>query len=534
MNTNSDEVNFFLINLEKDKFEQFFIKLLSSGVAIEMLDPQELGLKWQAVTFLNSDVDIEPNTENTLKLKQLEKAIEEYSPTFSFEEKYESGDVNQILENWQEKYIFDAVRRLNNNSIINKKFLQQKSILKKVKNKWYVTILKDLKALYTKYEIISKTPLIYKKFFKLEESSEVIFGCIAVLHKDAPITKQLLNEEQLDFEETSWSKKFGIAKNSKDAIYNLELSPSNPKWSTIVTFLYYTLCAFVVHDIFVGFVILIISLGAYRFELKNKSFFSQVWTGLGSIVFGVIGGSFAGNLLSVLSMSKYLVVKEIGNGLLGFLSLFQVIDWTNQNQNLLFNYNLSFQSWSPVGIFTILFILVSGLTIILGQLIKVKHEYKNNDIKNAIARAIFIVTIIGLIFAVSNLVPVWTAFFLLFFLFIYQPSLQISSKVKTFIVGDFGLFGFTKLLARSLWFAVVFGVLVLSTIIFNNMNFIIGDNVIILLIIDTIIAIILWQVVAFLVAKALQVNLVDELSQKHQNTQTRLFNPITKYKYWKF
>jgi hypothetical protein len=534
MTKSADEVQFFLVHLEKDKFEQFFVSLLFAGISIEMFDPRELGQKWQTITFLNSESYKEPNHEYKEKMMHLEKTIQYYSPIYSFEEKFESGDVNLILENWQEKYLFDAVQKLNNKSIINKKFLQQKSILKKVKNKWQVTIIKDLKALYTKYEITSKLPLIYNKLFKLEDSSEVVFACFAVLNKDAQNTKESLSELQMDNELISWNKEIVASNLEKSIVYNFPVLTTGKKWSKFLIFIYYFLCSFVIHDIFVGLVILFSSLFGYNFELKNKTFITQIWTGIGSIVFGIIGGSFAGNLLSVLSMSKYLVVKEIGNGLLWFLALFQVIDWTNQNQNPPLNYNLASQNFSPIGIFTITFIALSLIIISSGQLIKTIDDYQNTNLKNAIVRTIFTVNTIILILYASNLVPIWAALLSLFLLLIYQPDLQIGAKIKTFFVGDFGLFGFLKMLIRSLWLWAIFGVLILSTLVYNNINLAIGDNLIILLLADTITGLILWQLAAFLVAKALKVNTVDQLLESNKHPQTRLFNPITKYKYWKF
>jgi hypothetical protein len=533
MNNASEEVQFLLIHLDREVFEPLFIKLLSSGVSIEMLDPRELGPKWQGISFLNSTEFGDVNSENVLKLRQIEKTIEQYSPVYSFEEKKESGNVDAVLENWQEKYLFDAVQRLNSSSIINKKFLQQKSILKKVKNEWQVTILKDLKALYTKYEIISNFSLIYKKFFRLEKDSNLVFGCFAVRHQEVQKTKDLLSEYQIDSEVTGWNKKFVVVNQNKELIYNLPTSNLSQNWTKFLIFLYYFLSALVIHDIFVGFLIIIICIIAYRFELKNKAFLSQVWTGFGAIVLGIVGGSFAGNLLPILSMSKFLVVKEIGNGLLGFLSLFQVIDWTNQNPNLLLNYNLAAQSFSPIALLFLTFFIISLFVIVFGQLIKVASEYKNSNFRKVIVRVIFVVTTVSGTLSIFSLIPIWITLVLGLLLFVYQPGLQIGNKAKTFVTSEFGIYGYVKLFVQWLWLAAVFGILIFSTLIFNTANSLIGDNVVVLLLIDTVMSLLLWQIVAFIVAKTLKVNIIDQTAQ-FQNSQERTFNPLSRYKYWKF
>ena len=528
------KVQFFLIHLEIDQFEPFFIELLSSGVALEILDPRELGSKWQNVSFLETSNQERSNLDKTAILKQLDQTINTYLPSFAFEEKYETGDVNKILENWQEKYLFDAVQRLNSNSIINKKFLQQKSILKKVKNKWEVTILKDLKALYTKYEIASKLPLIYQKLFKIDNNSEVAFACFAIIKADTIKTIDILKQHKIDYELTSWTKQIVIFGVNKDLTFGISSDGLDLRLAKFIIYIYYFLCAFVIHDIFVGLIILITISCVYRLELRNKVFLSQIWTGLGALIFGIIGGSFAGNFLQVLSISKYLVVKESSGGILGFLSLFQIVDWTNQNQNLILNNNLAAHNISPVAIFTIIFIFISFIIIIITQVIKVANDYRNNLIRQSIVRSIFITTITIWISTLLRFTPPWLALIATFVLIIYQPDLQIITKIKTFFIGEFGVFGLIKLLIRSLLFGAVFGTLICCSLFFNFINNSIGDNVIILFILNTIVSIILWQVTAFVVAKALKVNLVDQVTENISTSQPRTFNPLSKFKYWKF
>ena len=533
MTNTSGEVQFFLIHLEKDKIESFFTKLLSSGVGIELLDPRELGPKWQDISFIEPIV-IQSNSENTLKMRQIDQVIGDYAKIYSFEEKYETGDIDKVLENWQEKYLLDAVQKLNNNSIINKKFLQQKSILKKVKNKWEVTIIKDLKAFYTKCEIAFKLPLIQKKLFKVDKHSEVIFACFAVINRDLGRVTETLIDQEIDYEITSWTIQITPKNTTKYLVYNILSEGVSQRLSKIFVFIYYFLGAFVIHDIFVGIIIVITTLCAYRFELEDRTFLSQVWIGLGAIIFGVIGGSFAGNMLQVLSMSKYFFVKETCNFILSLLSLFQVVDWTNQNQNLLLNYNLVNHNITPLAIFTIVFTVIASLILIISQLMQALKDYNSYLLKKSIVRVVFVITLSLWILVILNLLPLWCALISSFGLLLYQPNLQILEKIKTFFVGEFGFFGAIKLFIRSLWFVSVFGFLVLSTLIFNFINSAIGDNIIILFILNVIISIILWQVTAFLVGKALKVNLIDQIANASDTLLKRNFEPISKYKYWKF
>lgn len=533
MAQHTNEVQYFLVHLEQDKVETFFTNLLLSGIAMELLDPRELGPKWQEISFVDS-YNNQPNPESILKQKQIEQVIKAYSNVYSFEEKYETGDINKILENWQEKYLMDAVRRLNNDSIINKKFLQQKSILKKVKNKWQVTILRDLKALYTKYEIEFKLPLIRQRLFKVDKNSQIMFACFVILKKDVDIVLKNLKSQEIDYEITSWTKKTFVPIVKRQLVFNLQANSINSRWSKIVIFVYYLLSAVVIHDIFVGIIILFISLVGYRFELKSRVFVSQIWTGLGAIIVGIIGGSFAGNMLQVLSMSKYFIVKEGSIALLNFLSLFQVVDWTNQNQNFLINFSLLSKSIQPSAILSVAFITITSIIIIFAHVIEMIKDFRNNQFKQAMVRAIFTLTIIFWVLTLLGYAPFWLVLISISGLILYQLDLQITSKLKTFIIGEFGLFGLVRLFIRSLWFGTVFGILTLSTIVFNNINSLIGDNVLVLLIADIIVSLLLWQITAFLVAKALKVNLVDQIEDSSGIITDKRFNPISNYKYWKF
>jgi hypothetical protein len=529
---NHNNRDFFLIYLEKEKFEPFFGKLLSSGVTLEMLDPRELGPKWQAVTFLETSQQGKDSEQNNFKLSQIQRVIESYCPSFSFEEQRESGDINQILENWQEKNLFDAVQRLGSNSIIDRKFLQQKLILKKIKGKWQVTIIKDLKALYTRYEIVSKLPLIRKKLFQIEASTEVTFACFATLQTNKQAVIDTLTEHNIDYEITGWTHQIQIKNHRKPAGHSVFDDVQNRPLPKLPSFLYYFMCGLVIHDILAGLVITAVSLFAYRFNLKNKAFVAQLWTGLGAIILGIVSGSFGGNMLQVLSTSKYLVVKAGSNLLLDFVGLFQMVDWTNQNPNLLLNSSLKSQNISPLGFLVLSFALACVVVGICMQIYKIRIDYKSNLFKPVVVRCIFVLTIICFALYAINLIALWPCLALLFGLTLYQPDLQITTKLKMLVVGEFGLLGFIILASQFLWFAAAFGLLVGSSLVFNLINNA-TDNLFIMLFGNLVATIIMWQLTAFVVAKTLQANITDQHQTDPDDSSNRSINPVIEYKYWK-
>jgi hypothetical protein len=128
-----NETQVFLAHIPQDKIEDFFGEVLLEGVMMEVLDPKELGDRWQNVTFLNPK-DFGTNQEGLVNsnMNTLGNVISKYSNQFSFEEKHEEGSISKVLQNWQERNLMDAAQKLTKNSIVNKKFLQQKSVLKKL------------------------------------------------------------------------------------------------------------------------------------------------------------------------------------------------------------------------------------------------------------------------------------------------------------------------------------------------------------------------------------------------------------------
>jgi hypothetical protein len=526
------EVEFFLIHVESSQADILFMDLFLSGIKLELLDPRELGPKWQNVHFVGGKTD-QTNPENVVKLRQINQVISKFDDQHSFEQNQESGDITKILENWQEKYLLDAVHRLNSNSIIDKKFLQQKAILKKQKNKWQVTIIKDLKALYTKYETTSKLSLVYSKLFKTDKNSNVLFACFATASEGSDKAVEILDKNQIDFEKIGWTNQISNLQESRELAYNIPSASINPRLLKLLALCYYLLCSMVLHDAFVGLVIVVISLLAYRYNLKSKVFLTQIWTGLGGIIIGIISGSFGGNMLQVLSMSKFLVVKEVSASLLNFMSLFQIVDWTNQNQNLLLNYNLSLQNITPQRLLVICFIAIALAVVNIVQLYRVVQDYNRNLPKLAIVRSIFILTLISLILTLTSVIPLWPSIVLLLGLYLYQPDLQFTTKFKTLIMGEFGIVGFACLFLKFLWFGAVFGVLVCSSLIFNIINNLIGDSVFMMVFANLLISIFLWQLTAFIVAKTLRENLTEQLSVNSDPNAKRTLKPVIKYKYWK-
>lgn len=526
------EVEFFLVHLESSQAETLFLEIFLICQRLELLDPRELGPKWQNIHF-EEYKNPQHNLDNKVNLRQIDQAISKYSNQYSFEQSQETGDINKILENWQEKHLLDAVQRINSNSIIDKKFLQQKSILKKQKNNWQLTIIKDLKAIYTKYEAGSKLHLVYPRLFKIEKNSNILFACFAVDQKFTGNIVEVLEKYNIDYEKVGWTSPIANYIDKNEIAYNLTSPASNPLLLKFLTIGYYLLCSIVLHDAFAGLIIVAISLFAYRYNLRSLTFTNQIWVGLGSVLIGIISGSFGGNMLQVLAMSNYVVVKEVSTSLMALMDQFQIVDWTNQNSNLLVNSILRTQNTSPqlllatcIGV--VMFAIGFGL-----QLYRVTQDFRAKSPKLAIVRLIFIATVTILLLVSISIVPWWLSILFLFGLYLYQPDLQFLAKLKTLVLGEFGLVGFISICAKFLWFAAAFGLLILSSVIFNTSNNLIGDNVLVMLALNVLISVFLWQVIALVVARTLRENVTEPLFIDLSKESTRILKPIINYKYWK-
>jgi hypothetical protein len=527
-----NDTQVFLIHLSEDKIGEVFAKILVDGAMLEPLDPRDLGDRWQNVIFLDSQ---NVATENQEKMHILEKVISKYSKEFDFEENYESGRVAKVLENWQEKYLVDAAKKLLVNSIVNKKFLQQKSILKKIKGGWEVTILKDLKALYTRLEIESKILEIKKKTFRLTNDSDSLFVCFIAGKVDVDKVSSLLDDNQIDFEMTTWIKPIIFDENANTPHFKGLVFENVDRGFMWIFYLFNIIfCSIILHDILFGLIILLISMASFRFETRTKLMSSQMWVGFGSIVIGIISGNFGGNLLKVWSISSNEFIKKLSLEAINFLSLFKIVDWTNSTPNYLINTFFVDHSRS-LYLFFVFGIMAAGLMVVfLALTSKIIKDLQTGQPKVAITGILYVFNIIVAGIILAGLIPNWFILVTLFGLFIYQWQLSFGSKIKSFIFGSYGVLGSILNLIKVLWFCVIIGLSIGSSALVNVANEYFNSNVFVQIILNFVFAIVLWQVTFVAVQKSMKSNFLDYFVQNINKSNQRYFDPITKYKYWKF
>jgi hypothetical protein len=531
-----NDTQVFLAHLPQDKIETFFGEVLLEGVMLEVLDPKELGDRWQNVTFFDPK-ELGHNQEGLINsnMQTLENVISKYSHQYSFEEKYEEGSISKVLQNWQERNLMDAAQKLYKNSIVNKKFLQQKSVLKKTKSGWEVTIIKDLKALYTKYEINQKIKVITSKVFRLTSDSDALFVCFISPAKDFGTVKALLDRNQIDFEITTWVKSIAFSEvNDQEEFVGFTLSDFDRKFVWIFNLFSFVFCSIVIHDVLVGIIILLMSLIAQRFDLKYRNMSSQMWVGFGAIITGIIGGSFGSNLLQVLSVSLVELVKNISQSLLSFFGLFKIVDWSDTGKSFVINMIADFQVNLLHSGLVFGFGALSLFVVFIGIMIRIIKDFKFNNLKKGVTGIVFLLNLIVAGFCFAGLLPYWTLIISCFALLIYQPPFKLAGKVPSFLFGQYGVVGFVEKACRTLLFSLMFGLMIGSSAALNSINNRFSGNTLALILVNIIFALVIWQLTFVLTNKALCGNFLLYFVPKTKNSKQRLFDPITKYKYWRY
>lgn len=531
-----NDTQVFLIHIAEDKINTFFGEVLVEGIMLEVLDPKELGDRWQNVSFIGkTNADQRESTLEVFNANLVSDVIIKYTKQYSFEEKYEEGSVTKVLENWQEKHLLDAAQKLTRSSISNKKFLQQKSILKKTKSGWDITILKDLKALYTKYEISQKTQSIRENIFRLTSDSNALFACFIVPQDDFEAVEKKLNQSGIDYEVTTWVKPIIFESGvSQEDFTDLSISSFDSKFLWILGLFSFLFSSIVIHDTLIGLMILLISLLAQKFDLKYKNMSGQMWLGFGSIITGIISGSFGSNLLSILSKSSIESVQIISNNLEIFFGLFKIVDWTGENLSLLVNSTVDGKTEALHSWLFIIFCTLVCIVFFVAQMIRIIKDFALNNNKKAVAGLVFLVNLIISFFCIVGLIPIWTVAISIFGLLVYQPQLKFGPKIMSFLFGQYGLIGFLKKAFWALSFFSLFGIMIGYTSLLNLINKSLEGNLILLGFANILVSIIVWQVTFAIAKRVLRENFLEYFVPRASKANQRIFNPITKYKYWRF
>ncbi len=500
--------------------DQYFItsflsRSIELGVDFEFLNPKLLGGKWQSVISFQPDNDeTKPNLTHITEV--LSKIIHRFDNQFSWQQSQESGKLQQALSHYSPEELIEIAFKLNKSSKFTNKQLEYKGILQKGK----LNILREIKALYTQFQIKQKVLQLQSNFFVLKPNSKNIFALISVSSNQLLLFESILQEMQINWQVHSWLQPIVTWDNSKSSLKVLLQEYYIPEVKSIIGLnlfgiLWSVLVGYIFSDILAGVVIVIFAL-IINFLPKPKLVWlvarSQLlYSGLASVIFGLILGQI--NSQPIPNHGAWQILKN-----------FQLVEFSNPTSILPLNQLLS--QWLPnIAYLDFNFLLISFFAFFITFLaifIKIWNQAKLGLWSLISVMCWFSIPIFLL---VSMYWQLWLLVFApVVLLFIFQPKPQLYN----FIVGRNSIYTLVNLFFSLVsWFAL-FTLNVANTLIQHSFILISNWQ---LSLFYKIIFYCLFGLLAYQVVFRL---LLNSFVCIWQNPRYRQIKSENKFRYWKF
>jgi hypothetical protein len=411
----------FNLNQTNDEYSSkialLLVKILEQGIDFEFLNPKLLGGKWETVVPFDSN----PRTKNNYNqiIDLIGKVIYKFDKSYSWQEKYETGDINKILDKYTSNQLIEIAFKLNKSNTIITRQLEQKNILQKGK----LLILKEFKAFYTKLQLEQKVSQLQSNFFVLKPESKAIFGLLSVSKFQQFQLESILKEVEVSWQVYSWIEPIVSWKDKNTDLNQLISKSYTPEYKTlsgllIFQILWSLLVGFALSDIIGGIVLILLSFILRSLPNKKNQWLvcskNLSYSGFCGIVFGLLVGRIAGRDLSFFNF-------------LSFLKNFQLLDLNNSNSILPLNQILSRYtphiSWLEFNFGLILFF--ATIITFAGIFIKTYNHFK-------LGYEFFILCIIWIVFLISIICSVFFQQWLIvlapvILLYIFQPEPKLKN-----------------------------------------------------------------------------------------------------------
>jgi hypothetical protein len=525
----------FLLYLPAEKINQTLVSFLEQGVEFELLNPMNLPSdntnQWDSVLFYEEKLDVDLDQ----KMLMLDKVLQKYASKLDFINQKSSGSIVKKLENWKEIYLLDIIHKLSKNSPVYHKDLIKRGVIKNDK----LTILEDLKALYTKYEIQKKANQAQAQFFRLNPTTDALFGFVSVPEYLEPMANGILTFLQVDYDTIKWETAV-LDWKSRELFspYQKLIKESKPDFRFNFGFvdparflaLFATFCVgFIFSDILAGLVIIAVSVLLFvlrkTYPLKKQFVYLQFYAGLVSILFGLVLGRFGGNLLaqSWLKNTPFEVLQKI-------LNSFQLLDLYEVKQsflpiNTLINQNKIELDWLVVGGFLGLSLTVFAINFwVLSS-----NKMKENQPKEALLSIICLSNLVMLGLVTTGFLPILSIVFSLGVLLVFQTNSNFQIKLKSFFTGNFGIVGIGNLILKLACMCSFFGLSLFYGGMCSLINQSFGGMVLNILVAHIVLVFFVWQTALALANRIF----INEFLEFFDIGNAKIFRPIGKFKWWK-
>jgi hypothetical protein len=504
-----------LTGSETQLISAFLTKTIEQGINFEFLNPKLLGEKWQnVISFQPNLVDIKPNMSQVMDL--LSKIIHRFDSEFAWQKKEETGNVDQALGQYSLQELVEIAFKLNKSTKFTVKQLEYKGIL----YKGQLTILRELKAAYTKLQIEQTISLLHSNFFILKQDSNAVFALLSISSNQLSALETIFVETGINWQVHSWLQPI-VTWNSSNSKLNLLIQdyyiPEAKTLAGLNLFVVFwsILVGYIMADILAGLVFVSLSL---LFKLLPKS--KLMWLiartqlfycGLSAIIFGLIFGQFAGR--SVLNL-----------GFLSFFRNFQLLEFGNSSSLLPLNQLLSQQlpnlNWLDFNFFFTLFL--ACLITFLALIIKIWNQ-RILGLRSLVNTLCWVaIPIFALVSVYYQLWPLILAPVIL--LYVFQPKPQL----KNFLFGRNSIYQLIVLFFRLCsWFSL-FGLSIFSFWFQAKVTLL--SNFYLTLIVQ----ILFYSIFGLAIYQLTFRLLVGSFVGIWQNYQSRQLKPEIKLKYWKF
>jgi|694.fasta_scaffold10157_16 V/A-type H+-transporting ATPase subunit I len=502
-----------LVNIPAKKVDSFFRSLMKTGIDFEVLDPKDLGKKWETVSYYK----IEDSLVASQKLSQIDDILLKNSRKKSFLESFADDRIEVSLEELdgieKEKdslnELIDQISKLNQkidllkaDSEDDKVQIQDQvdnlkdSLKEALEEDFYLNAAtkKQLTLLYGYYQLQAKTEEIRSKAFRLNEKTEATFAFVAVKEKDLSTLDQFLAKEEVFGENVDWDKDIvdwtnpGALKSFQDvaqSIGTIDKKEADPTSGLAIFFMVFF--AFCLGDAIYGLIIALFT-GYFLFIRGVKQNFKGIfniffYSSLIAIILGVVTNSWAGDFFNSSLVKQLFGIStdsSTSTPINDILVNFQLIDVLNADAKVPVNQMLS--GTSPIIVMMLLAGFIGFLNQLLGYVYRIITNAANgawNVVFGQLAWLLFLSVSIAVLIINSSApnlgsIAMIGLYISLGVLFILNQADSFAGKTLGFLLGPRGIYGILQLGSNLISYVRIVAIGLTGSIIANIVNLLAG------------------------------------------------------------